>query len=278
MDENNKTQTSENQLLTKVIVRISSMKRNYKILTSSWFIFGLTILLLNDFVLKVLFGNWLTGKLSDFSGLFVFALFWTALYPMQRKKIIMLIGVLFTFWKSPYSQTCIDSWNSLGLLTIYRTVDYTDLIALTVLPIAYFFGTNIENVRTFKIKPVYPILVSAFAFMATSYRTDININKEYQFPFPKDTLIHRLNNIDSLNYGYVLKFAGNNPDTVDFSFPSTFCFTNLDIKIAVTESNNNTSKLTLISATHRCPDGKKDKEELTKEFETKIIDEIKNGL
>jgi hypothetical protein len=254
------------------------MTRNYKILTSFWFIFGLTILLLNDFILKGLLGNWLTGKLSDFSGLFVFALFWTAFYPKQRTKILMLTGILFTFWKSPYSQTFIDSWNSLGLLNIYRTLDYTDLIALTVLPIAYFFDTNIENLRTFKIKPIYPILVSAFAFMATSYRTDVNINKEYQFPFPKDTLISRLNNIDSLNYGYGVKFAGNNPDTVNFSIPSTFCFTNFDIKIAIAESNNNTTKLTLISAKHSCPKGKKDKEEITKEFETKIMDKIKNGL
>jgi hypothetical protein len=233
---------------------------------------------LNDFVLKGLLGNWLTGKLSDFSGLFVFALFWTAFYPKQRTKIIILTGIIFSFWKSPYSQTFIDSWNSLGLLKIHRTVDYTDLIALTVLPIAYFFDINTENVKTFKIKPVYPVLVSAFAFMATSYQTEVNINKEYQFPFPKDTLISRLNNIDSLNHGYGVKFKGNNPDTVDFSIPSTFCFTNFDVKIAVTESNNNTTILTLISAQHSCPQGKKDKEELIKEFEKKIIDKIKNGL
>jgi len=233
---------------------------------------------LNDFVLKGLLGNWLTGKLSDFSGLFVFALFWTAFYPKQRTKIIILTGIIFSFWKSPYSQTFIDSWNSLGLLKIHRTVDYTDLIALTVLPIAYFFDINTENVKTFKIKPVYPVLVSAFAFMATSYQTEVNINKEYQFPFPKDTLISRLNNIDSVNHGYGVKFKGNNPDTLDFSIPSTFCFTNFDVKIAVTESNNNTTILTLISAQHSCPQGKKDKEELIKEFEKKIIDKIKNGL
>jgi len=254
------------------------MTRNYKILTSFWFIIGLTILLLNDFLLKGLYGNWLTGKLSDFSGLFVFALFWTAFYPRQRIKIIWLTGFLFTFWKSPFSQPLIDSWNNLGFINIYRTVDYTDLIALTILPIAYFFEINIEKARTFKINPVFPVLISAFAFMATSYRTDVNINKEYQFPFSKDTLFNRLNNIDSLNYGYGIKFTSNNPDTVDFSLPSTFCFTNFEVKIAVTEFNFNTAKLTLISAEHKCPEGKKDKEELTMEFETKIIDKIKNGL
>jgi hypothetical protein len=254
------------------------MTRNYRILTSYWFIVGLTILLFNDFVLKGLYGNWFTGKLSDFSGLFVFALFWTALYPKHKTKIFWLTGILFVFWKSTYSQPLIDFWNDNVILTIYRTVDYSDLIALTVLPIANYVDLYIDRLKTFKLNPIYPVIVSAFAFMATSYRTDVNINKDYHLPFPKDTLINRINKIDSLNYGYGVKFTDNNPDTVDFSLPSTFCFTNFDVKIAVTEQNSNTTKLTLISAEHRCPEGKKDKEELTKEFEKKIIDKIKNGL
>lgn len=251
------------------------MTTNYKILTSFWFIFGLIILLLNDFFLKALFGNWLTGKLSDFSGLFVFSLFWIAFFPKQRTKIIVLTGILFTLWKSSYSQIFIDYWNNLGFINIYRIVDYTDLIALLVLPIAYLFNANIDNARIFKIKPFYPILVSVFAFTATSYRTDVNINKEYQFSFSKDTLISRLNNIDSLNYGNILKFESNNPDTVDFTIFSKSCFNSIDLKIVVTEFQNKTTKLTLVSAKHKCPKGKKDKEELTKEFEMKVIEKIK---
>jgi hypothetical protein len=254
------------------------MNRNDQILTSWGFIFGLTILLLNDFVLKNLYGNWLTGKLSDFFGLFVFILFWTAFFPRHRTKIIWITGILFAYWKSPYSQTFIDAWNTLGLLPIYRTVDYTDLIALTILPVAYFFDTNIEKTRTFKIKPVFPILVAAFAFMATSYRTPLNLNKEYHFSLPKDTLMDRLYKMDSLIYHDYIRTTGNNPDTINFSIPSTFCFSNFEVKIAVTELQTNTSTLTLISAEHRCPKGKKDREALTKEFETKIIDKIKIGL
>jgi hypothetical protein len=254
------------------------MTRNYKIFTSFWFIAALTVLLLNDFVLKGHYQNWVTGKLSDFSGLFVFALFWTGFYPNHKMKIFWLTGILFIFWKSPYSQATIDFWNDLGVLTIYRIVDYSDLIALTVLPLAYFMDMNIERLRIFKINPTYPIIVSAFAFMATSYLTDVNINKDYQFPFPKDTLINRINKIDSLNNGYGVKFTNNNPDTVDISLPSNFCFTSFYVKIAVTELNSKATKLTLVSAEHKCPEGKKDKKELTKEFETKVIDKIKNGL
>ena len=44
-------------------------------LTSPGFVVGLSLLLLNDLFLKARFHNPLTGKLSDFAGLFVFPLF-----------------------------------------------------------------------------------------------------------------------------------------------------------------------------------------------------------
>ena len=64
------------------------MKNNLKILTSYWFMTGLILLLLNDFIFKEMYGNWLTGKLSDFTGLFIFPLFWTALFPKNKNKIL----------------------------------------------------------------------------------------------------------------------------------------------------------------------------------------------
>ena len=94
-----------------------------KLFTSIWFLFGLIVLLANDFVLKELYGNWLTGKLSDFAGIFIFSLFWVALFPKHKNKIFTLIALLFIYWKSPFSQNLIDSWNNLGLLKVYRTVD-----------------------------------------------------------------------------------------------------------------------------------------------------------
>jgi len=41
--------------------------------------------------------------------------------------------LLFVFWKSTYSQSAIDGWNSLPFFDIARTVDYGDLWALLVL-------------------------------------------------------------------------------------------------------------------------------------------------
>lgn len=144
------------------------MTRDFKILTSFWFIFGLTILLLNDFILKELYGNWLTGKLSDFAGLFIFPLFWTAIVPRHKNKIFWLTGLLFMVWKSHLSQAFIDTWNDFDLLIITRMVDYTDLIALLILPAAYHVESKKENIITIRISPVFPLLISAFSFIATS--------------------------------------------------------------------------------------------------------------
>src|SRR6187402_3574682 len=99
------------------------MTRDLKLLNSFWFIIGLVILLLNDFVLKGLYGNWLTGKLSDFAGLFIFPLFFAALLPGHKNKIFWLTGLLFIFWKSSLSQVLIDAWNSIGILNLQRTID-----------------------------------------------------------------------------------------------------------------------------------------------------------
>lgn len=254
------------------------MQENNKIFKSFWFIFGLAILLLNDFILKDVFGNWLTGKLSDFSGLFVFALFWVSFFPKHRVKIIWITGLVFIFWKSSLSQSFIDSWNNFGLLNLSRTIDYSDLIALVVLPIANYYDINISKDWTLRINPTYSIALSAFAFMATSYSTNVNIDKTYRFEFPKDTLVNRINRIDSLNHGYDVILGINNPDTVYFSIPSNYCFHSFDVHVSITEIDSTSTIMKLISAEHGCPEDKKDKEELTNIFEAKIIDRIKDGF
>ncbi len=139
-----------------------------KLFTSIWFLFGLIVLLVNDFVLKELYGNWLTGKLSDFAGIFIFSLFWVALFPKHKNKIFTLIALLFIYWKSPFSQNLIDSWNNLGLLKVYRTVDYSDTMALIMLPFAYYIYDYKEKLLTINLSPYIPFAFCIFAFLATS--------------------------------------------------------------------------------------------------------------
>ncbi len=251
------------------------IKQNFKILTSFWFVFGLSILLLNDFLLKDIFGNWLTGKLSDFAGLFVFLVFWATIFPKHKLIVAWITAILFIFWKSQYSQTLIDIWNSLDLLNIYRTVDYSDLFALLILPIAYKFSSSDNQLVHFNINPSYPFVLSAFAFAATSYRSDVDINSNYIYPHSRDILIDELNKIDWLSNNLKLSTAGNNIDTFNLEMKSTFCFDKIDISVAIIAFSDSTSGLSLISAEHRCPESKKDKEKIIEEFEKKVINKLK---
>lgn len=174
------------------------MTGRLKILTSHWFVLGLTILLLNDFVLKEHYGNWLTGKLSDFAGLFIFPLFWTSLSPRHKSKIFWLTGFLFVFWKSHASQTLIDIWNNIGLWNLHRTVDYTDLVALMILPIAFRVETIKEDLATLRLTPFIPLVISAFAFMATSKGPNTCFDEAsavyHVKHFSRDSLIYELKN------------------------------------------------------------------------------------
>ncbi|MDQ3688416.1 MAG: hypothetical protein M3430_22875 [Acidobacteriota bacterium] len=121
------------------------MKRNLHLLSSPGFLLGLSLLLVNDFLFKHLFHNWLTGKLSDFAGLFIFPIFWTALAVRWKKTIYSLTALSFIFWKSMYSQPLIDWWNMLHLFTMHRVVDMTDLLASLSLPFSYLYCQQLQD-------------------------------------------------------------------------------------------------------------------------------------
>src|SRR5438552_2623668 len=89
------------------------------------------VLLLNDFVLKPALHNWLTGKLSDFAGLAAITIFLAAIWPHHVWRVGVSVALLFTFWKSPESQGLIDLFNAIAPIQIGRTVDWSDLAALT---------------------------------------------------------------------------------------------------------------------------------------------------
>ncbi|HMG92583.1 MAG TPA: hypothetical protein VK589_21145 [Chryseolinea sp.] len=141
------------------------MKERLRSINNIPFLICLALLLLNDFYLKAQFHNGLTGKLSDFCGLFLFASFWSAFLPRKKPEVYFLTALIFVVWKSPYSQSLIDLF-SRTFYTINRTVDITDLIALVILPIGFFY--NPENTLKPKVNPLLVAAVSFFAFCATS--------------------------------------------------------------------------------------------------------------
>lgn len=69
-----------------------------------FFLLSLALLLLNDFFLKAYFHNWITGKLSDVTGLFVFSQFFIGLFPHLRKEIIISTAFFFRFLE----KSCIE--------------------------------------------------------------------------------------------------------------------------------------------------------------------------
>lgn len=183
-------------------------KWQFEILLSPGFVLGLLLLLANDFVFKSAFHNSITGKLSDFAGLFVFPLFLTVFARRTKWVIFLLTALGFGYWKSIYSQPLINAWNDLQLFHIGRTVDISDLAALAVLPASYIYGLrhekSFQNSITTKsgfAKHRFAtgciILISVFAFTAAQRKGDhmVSEGKEYEFQTSTTRLLDRLNNI-----------------------------------------------------------------------------------
>lgn len=131
---------------------------------------SLGLLLANDRFLKSSFPGWLTGKLSDFAGLIVLALVLFPLLPRRSTAIASGIAAFFIWWKSPYSSFAIDAVNGFGLVTIGRVVDYSDLLALVVLPVSVLAyrssigqRTDVEAWRRALIAPTAVVAVLAIS-------------------------------------------------------------------------------------------------------------------
>lgn len=156
------------------------------------FLASIFLLLFNDLFLKFEYHNYLTGKLSDFAGLFAFPYFFSTFFPKKIKPIYILSGILFVFWKSELSQPIFDFALSNGI-GMNRTVDYSDLFALTILPISYkYWNSTSQQIFEPKraLKPII-IAISCISFIATtlpkhyekiSLKSEFstNVNSDYQ--------------------------------------------------------------------------------------------------
>lgn len=133
------------------------------------FVSALFLLLFNDFYVKDTFPSFLSGKLSDVSGLIVFAFFFTFLLGNRFKTFVFITtAVLFCWWKSSLSSGFIQSWNELfGFYQVERTIDYTDLFCLIILvPANYYEPVKLRFVHQRLLVPV--LFLGAFAIAATS--------------------------------------------------------------------------------------------------------------
>ncbi|OXA81093.1 hypothetical protein SAMN05444397_109197 [Flavobacterium aquidurense] len=262
------------------------MRENTKLFTSIWFIFGLVTLLLNDFVLKEVYGNWLTGKLSDFAGLFIFPLFWTTLFPKYKKKIFILTVIAFVLWKSSYSQILINTWNNIGLWNINRTVDYSDIFALLILPLAYHIEALKEKLFTIRITPFIPLTICIYAFIATVRPTS-------NTGFDDNTAVYHIKHYSREDFMSELKNLGLDVTSSDYHNTKYYdehteinnlndSIGNLVIMVGDFNKSNQTVEVSLAGWTYtKNPNRMLDDEELENErayvksiFEQKVVSKI----
>lgn len=173
-----------------------------------FFLLAVGILLLNDFVLKETFHNTITGKLSDVAGLFAFPYFISLVFPKKVKLNYIVSVLLFIIWKSEWIEPLLQWFQSIGI-GINRTVDYTDLYTLAIVPLSYWYWFNPTKTIILLPKIAKPVIacICSFAFIATS------LPKEYGFVHlpsqleiktnrSKEILIAKmeLKEMDSVNY------------------------------------------------------------------------------
>ncbi len=185
----------------------------FDLLLNPIFLTNLIVLILNDLVFKAQFSNFLTGKLSDICGLFVFPFFLSTINIKYTKCFYIFSCIIFTFWKLPISQQLIYTMNQTGI-SLSRTIDYTDFVALLILPISfrYFtFQTNkIANTKIHTLTILIVSVISIFSFCFTTLgetliNVNIETNKEFYIKqrkiifFKKLTAAHPYSQMDSQN-------------------------------------------------------------------------------
>jgi len=173
------------------------IKRDSSILLNIPFIIGLVILILNDFFLKQYYSNLLTGKLSDFTGLFIFPMLLTYLLPTKKKIIYIFTFIGFVLWKLPIADLFINYWNKFSVFNINRVIDYTDYFALIVLPLSYFHKPKQLNLPHQRFGVNFVGLVAFIAFCSTA-GTHGSI-KGYEYPTSKGNLENAINEVINEN-------------------------------------------------------------------------------
>lgn len=183
------------------------------------FIAALVVLVVNDHVLKAWFGNALTGKLSDFAGLFALAYFLSALAGRGARAIHATVALAFVFWKSPWSQPLIDAWNGLAPMQIGRVVDVTDAMALAILPLSLWALAAAAKGAGNRAAPAWQRLgvaaIALVAFTATSRISTLDVHAVYLSPVPAPDLV-----ATAASSGYP---ASVDDDTLTLRFETTEC-------------------------------------------------------
>lgn len=141
---------------------------------------SIALLLVNDHLLKVYSPSWLTGKLSDFAGLFFFPFLLALLLRRAARSDdralrwgLLLTGLAFGAIKTLPAANAAATWAVRLLLgpSVRFVLDPTDLMALAVLPAGWLFGQHlrVEHARARPGRLAYAMLaLGSLAALATS--------------------------------------------------------------------------------------------------------------
>jgi hypothetical protein len=174
-------------------------------LNSPGFLFSLGLLLLNDFVLKQKCPGMLTGKLSDFAGLFAFGYFWCSLLPERKRQVLASIAIFFVWWKAAWSQPALDFWNTWGWPAVGRTVDPADNVALLILLLVPAAITRSRPVLNSRLGQLAILGLSLFSFLATSKQLTLDYDDQapnYVFDVSKQDFLAYLEKAGFLESGH----------------------------------------------------------------------------
>lgn len=160
------------------------------------FLVALLVLVLNDHFWKAIYANDLTGKLSDFAGLILLPLCLAYVFPRLKERAVLGSALFFLFWKTPLATPFIEWYNLIAPIPISRVVDYTDYIALMILPLPWWMIREPQKMErwTLTLRPTQWSGVFLFAagmsFVATSppmwYRLSADVPgnvRFYQAPY-----------------------------------------------------------------------------------------------
>lgn len=144
------------------------------------------MLLANDFYLKAAFSNWLTGKLSDLAGILLLSLVAFCAFPRAPYSVMGSIAAVFAYWKSPLSQPLIEGVNALELARFGRVVDYGDLVALIVLPLAWRVSRNIDRFQVSRraLREGFSVPIFAVALLAVMGTSVLPYHDHYSIRRP----------------------------------------------------------------------------------------------